>query len=239
LSSNNFEPAEIATSASRAFFRKLVSPIVERYKQDDPAKYPWFEKNLANLISLARVFSSFIIVRGLLNSKTDDSRQLYFAAACINVASDGIDGEIARGLGTVSKTGKVIDPIADKVMFTTMAIGLVPFFRRRLDSKSTIFRATIAVAVAMEVRVLITGSRVGVQAQKIGVDPAGANVYGKIKFGLQCAGILSGWGIIKASRARKAATILILMALPFSFLSEKGHRKQLEKLNTQSSNPYN
>jgi len=212
---------------SRVFFKGLVSPVVNRYRQDDPDKYPWLEQNLANLVTFSRVASSGIIARGLVTARDTPTRQLYFAAACLNVASDGIDGELARGLGTVSRTGKIFDPIADKILFSTMALALVPYFKRSAGKTPVVLAVTALVSTGLEVKVLVTGVRVGILSQKLNQQPPGANSYGKLKFATQCCAVLLGWGIPDQKVARLAATALMIGAIPLSVLSELGHRENL------------
>jgi phosphatidylglycerophosphate synthase len=221
---------EKANLASRAFFKNLVSPVVSRYRQEDPNKYPWLERNLANIVTFGRIASSGIIARGLVTARDTPTRQLYFAAACLNVASDGIDGELARGLGTVSKTGKIFDPIADKILFSTMALGLVPYFRRTDGKMPIVLSTTALISIGLEAKVLVTGARVGILSQKLSQQPPGSNAYGKIKFATQCSAVLLGWGIPNPKIAQITATSLIVAAIPFSVLSEMGHSENLAML---------
>lgn len=75
----------------------------------------------ANAISLARIplgaAASFFIVR-----------QMPFAAGILlfaAIASDWLDGLVARRTGTVSDWGRILDPLADKVAFALFAWALV------------------------------------------------------------------------------------------------------------------
>jgi len=82
--------------------------------------------NLPNLITLARIFSVPIFMGILLShpSKVDGLRWLavlFFVAA---IATDGIDGAIARKQGLVTNLGKILDPIADKLLIGGAMVGL-------------------------------------------------------------------------------------------------------------------
>lgn len=221
---------DTAASKSREFFRILVSPVINRYRQEDPRQYPWLEKNMANIVTIGRILSSGVIARGLVTATDKRTKRIYLTALCIDIASDGIDGEIARGLGTISTTGKVIDPLADKIMFGSLAIGLVPYFQELGRKKNSIFTIITVLALALEIRVLITGARVGLVSKSLGIEPEGSNVYGKVKFGLQCIAVLLGWSISDKRIAILITSGLLVVAIPFSDLSNRGHQKQLQKL---------
>lgn len=219
-----------AASKSREFFRFLVSPLVHRYKQEDPKQYPWLEKNMANIVTVGRIFASMAIVIGLVTAQDSTYRYFWLFLAILNISTDGIDGEIARGLRTESSFGKAIDPVADKITFATLAIGLVPYFNSELDGVPTSFVAVVIGALFFEVRVLITGARVSLLSKKVGVVPIGANSYGKVKFGLQCLAVMLGWGIPNALFAIWISSILILGGIHFSIMSRRGYLKELRTL---------
>lgn len=226
---------DTAASKSRELFRILVSPVIRRYRQDDPRQYPWLEQNMANIVTVGRILSSGIIARGLVTATDKRTKRIYLTALCIDIASDGIDGEIARGLGTVSTAGKAIDPLADKVMFGSLAIALIPYFKNVSRKRNIFFRLIVVISLALEIRVLVTGARVGFIAKSIGTEPAGSNVYGKVKFGLQCLAVLLGWSIPNKKTAMAVTSSLILVAIPFSELSNRGYLKQLEDLRKQQN----
>jgi len=75
----------------------------------------------ANVISLARIplgaAASYFIVRGMPTL----SGLFVFTA----IASDWLDGFVARRTGTVSDWGRILDPLADKVAFALFAWALV------------------------------------------------------------------------------------------------------------------
>jgi len=221
---------DTAASKSRAFFRVLVSPLVHRYQQDDPRQYPWLEQNMANIVSVFRIIASILIVAGLVTASSSGYRYLWLFLAVINIATDGIDGEIARGLKTESNFGKAIDPLADKITFAALAIGLIPYFTTVLGYTPTSFVVVVVCALLLEIRVLITGARVGYLAKKAGTKPNGANSFGKVKFGLQCLAVMLGWGIPNVNVAVWISSILISIGLYFSVMSRRGYIKQLNTI---------
>jgi len=80
--------------------------------------------SLPNLVSLSRVV--MIPLVGYYLSR-DDSGAVVVCAALIVLAgiSDGLDGYLARRLGKVSRLGKVLDPLADKLFAGALVIMLV------------------------------------------------------------------------------------------------------------------
>lgn len=82
--------------------------------------------NLPNAITIIRILLAPIFFWMLL---ADDGRDgaLRWAAAIlfiIAIATDGIDGHIARSRGLVTELGKLLDPIADKVLTGGALVGL-------------------------------------------------------------------------------------------------------------------
>ena len=77
--------------------------------------------NLPNSISLARLFSAPLVVWLILSNEITVAFWLFLMAAI----SDGVDGFIAKRLGTTTILGAFLDPIADKVLLvgTYAALG--------------------------------------------------------------------------------------------------------------------
>lgn len=72
----------------------------------------FFKKQLANILSLARLFvASPLVVIGVLNKDA----LMTFLVIGLGFLSDALDGITARFLSGVSEFGKWIDPFADKV----------------------------------------------------------------------------------------------------------------------------
>ena len=101
-------------------------------KQDDPAPAEDLKMNkiltVPNVLTLSRIF----VTPGLCWLILDEN----FKYACIGLAlmgfSDYLDGVLARSLKQQTVFGSIMDPIADKVLITALAItegysGLMPF----------------------------------------------------------------------------------------------------------------
>ena len=82
--------------------------------------------NLANLITIARILLAPVFVALLLVDAGDDGVLRYVAGGLFILASatDGIDGYLARRRNLVTDAGKLLDPIADKVLIGGALIAL-------------------------------------------------------------------------------------------------------------------
>lgn len=74
--------------------------------------------NLPNAITVLRILLAPVFIWMLLADGGDDGWLRWAAAALfiVAIATDGIDGAIARKHGLVTDLGKLLDPIADKVL---------------------------------------------------------------------------------------------------------------------------
>jgi CDP-diacylglycerol--glycerol-3-phosphate 3-phosphatidyltransferase len=77
----------------------------------------------ANILSLARLALVWPTVRYLIHPEAASKHR---ALACIaaGMATDAIDGRIARSRNEVSSVGKFLDPIADKLTLDAVAVAL-------------------------------------------------------------------------------------------------------------------
>jgi cardiolipin synthase (CMP-forming) len=86
-------------------------------------------RHLPNLICLARIALIWPIVVALIGGNYDLALFLLTVAA----VSDGLDGYLAKRFGWTSELGKILDPLADKLLIITLFlvdawIGLVPWW---------------------------------------------------------------------------------------------------------------
>jgi cardiolipin synthase len=80
-----------------------------------------------NLLTLLRLF----IIPFLVIEITDGNYGVTFALFALAGVSDGLDGLLARKLGQHTRLGQYLDPIADKLMLSTLFVtlthvGLIP-----------------------------------------------------------------------------------------------------------------
>lgn len=82
--------------------------------------------HLPNLLSLSRILMAPVAVYFL--SRTENWAS-WVAGAIVVVAgiTDGLDGYLARRMGSVTRLGVALDPIADKAFATILVVGLIVF----------------------------------------------------------------------------------------------------------------
>jgi CDP-diacylglycerol--glycerol-3-phosphate 3-phosphatidyltransferase/cardiolipin synthase len=108
--------------------------------------------SLPNVLTYARILAIPALAACFILLKSDDGRWIAFAiyaAACI---TDWLDGYLARSLGQQSALGRMLDPIADKLLVGTALLLLV--------YDNTIDNATIWAALIILCReILVSGLR--------------------------------------------------------------------------------
>ena len=136
-----------------------------------------FPLNLPNLLTVLRIMLVPALVVALLgNTPAGD----ILAAVVFAVASltDFVDGYLARARGSVTTFGKLMDPLADKLLIVAALLALVSLGRLQAWVAMVIITRELAVTVL----------RLG--ATQAGVVMA-ASLSGKIKTCLQIAAILA------------------------------------------------
>jgi CDP-diacylglycerol---glycerol-3-phosphate 3-phosphatidyltransferase len=136
-----------------------------------------FPLNLPNVLTVLRIMLVPVLVVALLgNTEGGD----VLAAVVFSLASltDFIDGYLARSRGSVTNFGKLMDPLADKLLIVAALVALVSLHR-------------LAAWVAM---VIIT-RELAVTVLRMGATQAGvviaASMFGKVKTCLQILAILA------------------------------------------------
>ncbi|KAA9087275.1 CDP-diacylglycerol--glycerol-3-phosphate 3-phosphatidyltransferase [Microbacterium radiodurans] len=83
-------------------------------------------RQLPNAITIVRILCAPVFVWMLLADDGADGALRWWAAALfiVAIATDGIDGYLARRYEIVTDLGKLLDPIADKVLTGLAFIGL-------------------------------------------------------------------------------------------------------------------
>ena len=84
---------------------------------------PW---NLPNAITVLRILLVPVFIWLLFTASSPESPLRWFAVAAfvISIATDGVDGAIARRRGLITDLGKILDPIADKALIGGGLISL-------------------------------------------------------------------------------------------------------------------
>jgi len=148
--------------------------------------------NLANGLTILRI--ALVPVFGWLLLAQGGASTAYrfgaFAVFAVAMATDSVDGDIARRRGTITDFGKVSDPIADKALLGTAFVAL-----------------SVIGEISWWVTALVLVREIGITVMRFvvirhGVMPAGRG--GKLKTALQATAV--------------AMLVLPLGALPFSGL---------------------
>lgn len=166
-----------------------------------------FKMNIANKITLVRLLAIpvFLIFIYIDAPWSNVIATVVFAVASI---SDFVDGYVARKYDLVTDFGKVIDPVADKILVASALIALVG-----------LGRLPGWIAILMLARDFTVGAVRDLSASKGNIIPAG--IWGKLKTAFQMTGVgmltfnesflMVKWSVV--------GTIVIYIALILSIYS--------------------
>lgn len=136
-----------------------------------------FPLNVPNVLTVLRILLVPVLVvaltTGLKNG--DTIAAIVFALAAF---TDGLDGYIARSRKSITTFGKVMDPIADKMLITAALIALV-----------SLNRLAAWVAMVIIAREFAVSSLRVAAAQQGAIIPA--SILGKIKTVVQVAAVMA------------------------------------------------
>ena len=90
-----------------------------------------FTVNLPNVLTLARILLVPVLVVALLEGSPDGDLMAAVVFALAS-ATDLADGYLARARGSITTFGKLMDPVADKLLVVAALLALVS--RQRLDA---------------------------------------------------------------------------------------------------------
>jgi CDP-diacylglycerol--glycerol-3-phosphate 3-phosphatidyltransferase len=158
--------------------------------------------NLPNVLTIIRILAVPVVVVALLGEieNGDVIAAVVFALAA---ATDGLDGYIARRRNEVTTFGKLMDPLADKLLVIAALVSLVALGR---------LEAWIAMVIIAR-ELAVTGLR-SVAAEQ-GVVIA-ASWMGKVKTALQIAAIFA---LIAYDPAPLAVDLLVYAAVAMTVIS--------------------
>ncbi|MET0602324.1 MAG: CDP-diacylglycerol--glycerol-3-phosphate 3-phosphatidyltransferase [Baekduia sp.] len=130
--------------------------------------------NLPNVLTVVRILLVPVLVVALLGEAGNDLlAALVFAAAS---ATDALDGYLARSRNAITSFGKLMDPVADKLLVIAALFALVSLDR---------LQAWIAMVIVTR-ELAVTVTRMAATAQGVIIPAAG---LGKIKTMVQVAAI--------------------------------------------------
>jgi CDP-diacylglycerol--glycerol-3-phosphate 3-phosphatidyltransferase len=87
-----------------------------------------FPLNLPNVLTLLRILAVPVIVVALLG-ETPNGDALAAGVFALAALTDGLDGYFARSRNAITTFGKLMDPIADKLLIAAALISLVSLDR--------------------------------------------------------------------------------------------------------------
>ena len=165
--------------------------------------------NVPNVITLVRILLIPVFVM-LFFTPTPDRSLTAAVVFVIAAVTDLLDGYIARRTGQITKLGKLLDPIADKLLVLSALILLV-----NVDRVS----ALIAILVVAR-EVAVTGIRAIAAGEGMIIV---AETTGKYKMALQVVAItmliLESTAVSELGNLHLAGTVTLYLSLVFGYLS--------------------
>ena len=163
-----------------------------------------------NLISLFRLvlFIPFLILFKLA-SEDWSYRNYIFATIIIAFISDLLDGFVARKTNKISEMGKIIDPLADKVLMAIIVINL--FIINKIPAYY------FYIIISRDVIIFIGGILISRKLNKV----LPSNLLGKLT--VFSIGIFILAVLLNADPVSNVYRILLLLSLTMSFASVIGY----------------
>jgi CDP-diacylglycerol--glycerol-3-phosphate 3-phosphatidyltransferase len=187
-------------------------PITEAYKQAGSlaAKYEGATNvNLPNLLTVSRILLIPVFV--LIFSSPTPGRSLVAAIVFVVAAiTDLLDGYLARRRSQVTKLGRLLDPIADKLLVLSALILLVQFDR---------VGALVAILIIAR-EVAVTGVRAIAAAEGIVLTPETTGKYKMVAQVVAIVLLILEDGIVPGTwTLHLAGTAVLYLALVLAFIS--------------------
>lgn len=165
--------------------------------------------NVPNVLTVGRILLIPVFVLVFMEPTPDRSM---LAAVIFTVAAvtDLLDGYIARRTGQITKFGKLLDPIADKLLVLSALILLM-----------SVDRVSAVVAILIIARELaVTGIRAIAAGERLIIA---AETTGKYKMALQVVAIvlliLEGTGLAELGNMHLAGTVTLYLSLVLGYIS--------------------
>ncbi len=175
-----------------------------------------FPLNLPNALTMLRILAVPVVVVALLGETPngDVIAAIVFAGAAL---TDGLDGYVARSRGSITTFGKLMDPLADKLLIIGALVSLVSLGRLAAWVAMVIIAREVAVTILRTI------------AAERGLVIA-ASWLGKAKTVLQIAAVIA---LIAADPAPAWVDVLVYVALAVTVISGAdyffGLRRRIEQ----------
>ena len=123
-----------------------------------------FPINIPNVLTLLRILAAPVVVVALLG-ETPNGDALAAGVFALAALTDGLDGYIARSRDAVTTFGKLMDPVADKLLIAAALVSLVSLDRLAAWVAMVIiareFAVTVMRVIAAERGIVIAASWMG------------------------------------------------------------------------------
>ena len=164
--------------------------------------FPLIPLNAPNILTVLRILMIPVIVVALLD-ETAEGDVIAAALFALAALTDGLDGYIARRQRQETTFGKLMDPLADKLLVTAALVSLVSLDR---------LAAWVAMVIIAR-EFAVTGLRSVAAERGIVIS---ASWLGKAKTGLQVAAI---FGLIAFEDSPLGVDILVYAAVAMTVIS--------------------
>jgi CDP-diacylglycerol--glycerol-3-phosphate 3-phosphatidyltransferase len=175
-----------------------------------------FPLNLPNALTLLRILAVPVVVVALLG-ETPNGDALAAAVFALAALTDGLDGYFARSRGSITTFGKLMDPLADKLLVTAALVSLVSLNRLEAWIAMVIIGREIAVTILRTI------------ANERGIVIA-ASWLGKLKTVLQIGAVFA---LIATNPSPAWVDVLLYIAVAVTLVSGAdyffGLRKRIEE----------
>ena len=158
--------------------------------------------NLPNVLTLLRILAVPVIVVALLG-ETPNGDALAAGVFALAALTDGLDGYIARRRQDVTTFGKLMDPLADKVLIIAALVSLVSLGR---------LAAWVAMVIIAR-ELAVTGLRAVAAEQGVVIS---ASWLGKLKTALQVAAVFA---LIIWNPSPTSVDVLVYVAVAVTVIS--------------------
>jgi CDP-diacylglycerol---glycerol-3-phosphate 3-phosphatidyltransferase len=161
-----------------------------------------FPLNVPNVLTMLRILAVPVLVVALLN-ETPDGDVIAAVVFALAAATDGLDGYIARRRREETTFGKLMDPLADKLLVIAALVALVSLER---------LAAWVAMVIIAR-ELAVTGLRTVAAEQGVVIA---ASWLGKLKTALQVAAVFA---LIIWNPAPVAVDVLVYAAVAATAIS--------------------
>jgi CDP-diacylglycerol---glycerol-3-phosphate 3-phosphatidyltransferase len=175
-----------------------------------------FPLNVPNVLTMLRILAVPVLVVALLN-ETPDGDVIAAVVFALAAATDGLDGYIARRRREETTFGKLMDPLADKLLVIAALVALVSLER---------LAAWVAMVIIAR-ELAVTGLRTIAAEQGVIIA---ASWLGKAKTALQIAAVLA---LIAFDPSPLWVDVLLYLAVAVTLISGAdyffGLRRRIEE----------